>query len=56
VADLAAQILKLLKDDQLVKSLSDNGQKYMHERYNYQKKMMDIQEMLIQRYEETLKA
>jgi glycosyltransferase involved in cell wall biosynthesis len=56
VQDLATKILKLLKDDEMLKSLSDNGQKYMYERYNYQKKMMDIQEMLIQRYEETLKA
>lgn len=54
IQDLATKILKLLKDDQLVKSLSDNGQKYMHERYNYQKKMMDIQEMLIERYQDNL--
>lgn len=54
IQDLATKILQLLKDDAMVKSLSVQGQKYMHERYNYQKKMMDIQEMLIERYKDNL--
>jgi hypothetical protein len=41
-----------LKDDLLAKELSDKGEKYMYERYNYKKKMTEIQEMLIQRYSE----
>jgi glycosyltransferase involved in cell wall biosynthesis len=56
VSDLGAQILKLLKDETLVKTLSENGRNYMHERYNYKKKMTDIQEMLLQQYLETQKA
>jgi glycosyltransferase involved in cell wall biosynthesis len=56
VSDLGAQILKLLKDETLVKTLSEKGRNYMHERYNYKKKMTDIQEMLLQQYLETQKA
>jgi glycosyltransferase involved in cell wall biosynthesis len=52
VAELGAQILLLLKDESLAKELSVNGEKYMYERYNYKKKMTEIQEMLIQRYSE----
>jgi len=56
VSDLAIQILKVLKDESLVKTLSEKGRNYMHERYNYKKKMTDIQEMLLQQYLETQKA
>ncbi len=52
VAELGVQILLLLKDESLAKELSVNGEKYMYERYNYKKKMTEIQEILIQRYSE----
>lgn len=55
-SDLATQILKLLKDESLVKSLSEKGRNYMHERYNYKKKMTEIQEMLLHEYLKTQKA
>jgi glycosyltransferase involved in cell wall biosynthesis len=45
---LAEQILLLLKNNELRDSLAETGAAYMRERYDYSKKMADIQQWLIE--------
>lgn len=47
VSDLGTKIMSLLNDDAQRSRLSSAGMNYMHERYNYKKKMTEIQEMLL---------
>lgn len=47
MADLGKKMLELLVDNGLRNSLSEAGRDYMQNRYNYKKKITEIQEMLL---------
>lgn len=47
MADLGKKMLELLVDNGLRNRLSESGRDYMQNRYNYKKKITEIQEMLL---------
>jgi spore maturation protein CgeB len=47
MADLGKKMLELLVDNGHRNSLSESGRDYMQNRYNYKKKITEIQEMLL---------
>jgi glycosyltransferase involved in cell wall biosynthesis len=51
IEDLGRKILMLLQDNNLREKLANEGRDYMKERYNYKKKLLDIQSVLLQEYQ-----